>query len=132
MRNQTRVSIAARAARCGLRADWGPAHRRWLSAFSFDSAWQELAFNELRRTIEDRLAQCGDRAKAGALRRDTVTAIVGRERRIPSLEARSQLLIQDGRPHLQKPMRESRPPRHLLPLHKALADHLVDRRLDET
>ena len=59
MRNQTRVSIAARAARCGLRADWGPAHRRWLSAFSFDSAWQELAFNELRRTIEDRLAQCG-------------------------------------------------------------------------
>jgi transposase len=59
VRNQTRVSIAARAARCGLRADWGPAHRRWLSAFSFDSAWQELAFNELRRTIEDRLAQCG-------------------------------------------------------------------------
>ena len=25
----------------------------------------------------------------------------------------------------------SRSPRHLLPLHKALADHLVDRRLDE-
>jgi transposase len=40
------------------RADWGPAHRRWLSSFSFDSAWQEMAFNELRRTIDDRLAQC--------------------------------------------------------------------------
>jgi len=40
------------------RADWGPAHRRWLSAFSFDSLWQQLAFDELRRTIEDRLAQC--------------------------------------------------------------------------
>jgi transposase len=40
------------------RADWGPAHRRWLSTFSFDSAWQQLAFNEHRRTIEDRMAQC--------------------------------------------------------------------------
>lgn len=40
------------------RADWGPAHRRWLSTFSFDSAWQQLAFDEHRRTIEDRLAQC--------------------------------------------------------------------------
>jgi transposase len=39
-------------------ANWGPAHRRWLSALSFDNAWQELAFAELRRTIEDRLAQC--------------------------------------------------------------------------
>lgn len=28
-------------------------------------------------------------------------------------------------------MRMSRSPRHLLPLHKTLADHLVDRRLDE-
>ena len=131
-RQRLKAFLLSHGVRYTGRADWGPAHRRWLSAFSFDSAWQELAFNELRRTIEDRLAQCGDRAKAGALRRDTVTAIVGRERRIPSLEARSQLLIQDGRPHLQKPMRESRPPRHLLPLHKALADHLVDRRLDET
>jgi len=26
----------------------------------------------------------------------------------------------------------SRSPRHLLPLHKPLADHLVDRRLDES
>jgi len=40
------------------RADWGPAHRRWLSTLSFDSVWQQLAFNEHRRTIEDRLAQC--------------------------------------------------------------------------
>ncbi|MGF6368952.1 transposase [Paraburkholderia sp. RAU6.4a] len=39
-------------------ADWGPAHRRWLSAYSFDSAWQQFAFEELRRAIEDRLAQC--------------------------------------------------------------------------
>ena len=41
------------------RADWGPSHRRWLSEFAFESAWQQLAFEEHRRTIEDRLAQCG-------------------------------------------------------------------------
>ncbi|WP_321928661.1 IS110 family RNA-guided transposase [Paraburkholderia guartelaensis] len=40
------------------RPNWGPSHRRWLSTFSFDSVWQQLAFNEHRRTIEDRLAQC--------------------------------------------------------------------------
>ncbi|MFL9985212.1 IS110 family RNA-guided transposase [Paraburkholderia sediminicola] len=45
------------------RADWGPSHRRWLSTFAFDSAWQQLAFEEYRRTIEDRLAQC-DRLEA--------------------------------------------------------------------
>ncbi|BCG04582.1 hypothetical protein PPGU19_091500 (plasmid) [Paraburkholderia sp. PGU19] len=73
----------------------------------------------------------GDRANVEALRRDMVSLIVGRERRIPSLEARSQLLIQDGRPHLRKPMCESRPPRHPLPLHKAFADLLVDSRFDE-
>ena len=52
------------------KADWGPAHRRWLSAFSFDSAWQQLAFDEHRRTIEDRFAQC-DRLEA-ALREAVV------------------------------------------------------------
>ncbi|MGT0250591.1 IS110 family transposase [Burkholderia pyrrocinia] len=40
-------------------ANWGPAHRRWLSQYSFESEWQQLAFDEHRRTIEDRLAQCG-------------------------------------------------------------------------
>jgi transposase len=40
------------------RADWGPAHRRWVSQYSFGSEWQQLAFEEHRRTIEDRLAQC--------------------------------------------------------------------------
>lgn len=40
------------------RPDWGPTHRRWLSTFKFDSGWQQLAFNEHRRTIEDRVAQC--------------------------------------------------------------------------
>jgi transposase len=40
------------------RPDWGPTHRRWLSTFKFDSGWQQLAFNEHRRTIEDRIAQC--------------------------------------------------------------------------
>ncbi|MEM5317016.1 IS110 family transposase [Paraburkholderia sp. JHI869] len=52
------------------RPDWGPAHRRWISQYSFDSAWQQLAFEELRRTIEDRLAQC-DRLEA-ALREAVV------------------------------------------------------------
>ncbi len=36
----------------------GAAHRRWLGTFSFDNLWQQLALDELRRTIEDRLAQC--------------------------------------------------------------------------
>lgn len=40
------------------RPNWGATHRRWLSTFSFDSAWQHLAFDEYRRTIEDRMAQC--------------------------------------------------------------------------
>lgn len=40
------------------KANWGPAHRRWLSAFVFPVAWSQVAFQEHRRTIEDRLAQC--------------------------------------------------------------------------
>jgi len=40
------------------RADWGPAHRRWISGYSFDLPWQQIAFEEHRRTIEDRLTQC--------------------------------------------------------------------------
>ncbi|TDY16749.1 transposase [Paraburkholderia sp. BL6665CI2N2] len=51
-------------------ANWGAAHRRWLSAYAFDSVWQQLAFEEYRRTIEDRLAQC-DRLEA-ALREAVV------------------------------------------------------------
>ncbi|CAB3810573.1 IS110 family transposase ISSso6 [Paraburkholderia ultramafica] len=39
-------------------ANWGAAHRRWLSAYSFGHPWRQLAFDEHRRTIEDRLAQC--------------------------------------------------------------------------
>ncbi|MGF6934284.1 transposase [Paraburkholderia sp. UCT70] len=74
-RDLARAWSAARedlkAARCRLKSfllahgvrylghpNWGPTHRRWISTFSFDSAWQQLAFNEHRRTIEDRLAQC--------------------------------------------------------------------------
>jgi transposase len=40
------------------RADWGPGHRRWISGYTFDSPWQQLAFEEHRRAIEDRLTQC--------------------------------------------------------------------------
>jgi len=39
-------------------ADWRDAHRRWLSEFTFPEAWSQLAFEEHRRSIEDRLAQC--------------------------------------------------------------------------
>jgi transposase len=45
------------------RANWGAADRRWLSKYSFEDAWRQLAFEEHRRTIEDRLAQC-DRLEA--------------------------------------------------------------------
>ncbi|ANB72131.1 transposase [Paraburkholderia phytofirmans OLGA172] len=51
-------------------ANWGPAHRHWLSQYSFGNGWQQLAFEEHRRTIEDRLAQC-DRLEA-ALREAVV------------------------------------------------------------
>ena len=44
-------------------ANWGPAHRRWVSTFAFPNHWQQLAFDECRRTIEDRLARC-DRLEA--------------------------------------------------------------------
>ena len=39
-------------------ANWGPAHRRWLSEFVFPARWSQIAFEEHRRAIEDRLAQC--------------------------------------------------------------------------
>ena len=39
-------------------ANWDDAHRRWISEFTFPQAWSQLAFQEHRGTIEDRLAQC--------------------------------------------------------------------------
>jgi len=39
------------------KANWGEAHRRWLSEFTFAQPWSQLAFEEHRRSIEDRLAQ---------------------------------------------------------------------------
>lgn len=39
-------------------ADWRDAHRRWLSEFTFKEPWSQLAFEEHRRAIEDRLVQC--------------------------------------------------------------------------
>ncbi|MBB5504421.1 transposase [Paraburkholderia sp. JPY681] len=51
-------------------ANWGPAHRRWISTFAFPNHWQQLAFDECRRAVEDRLAQC-DRLEA-ALREAVV------------------------------------------------------------
>ncbi len=50
--------LLAHAVRYAGTANWGPAHRRWISKFSFGNAWQDLAFTELRRAIEDRFAQC--------------------------------------------------------------------------
>lgn len=52
------------------RADWGAAHRRWLSKYTFENAWRQLAFDEHRRTIEDRLAQC---VRLEAMLREAVT-----------------------------------------------------------
>jgi len=40
------------------KANWGDAHRRWLSKFVFPHANSHLAFQEHLRTIEERLAQC--------------------------------------------------------------------------
>jgi transposase len=57
-RQRLKAFLLSHGVRYTGRADWGAAHRRWLSAFAFGHAWQQLAFEELRRTIEDRLAQC--------------------------------------------------------------------------
>lgn len=40
------------------KANWKDPHRRWLAHFSFPEPWSQMAFEEHRRTIEDRLAQC--------------------------------------------------------------------------
>lgn len=40
------------------KANWGPAHRRWLSEFVFKEMNSQLAFQEHLHAIEDRLAQC--------------------------------------------------------------------------
>jgi transposase len=50
--------LLAHAVRYTGTANWGPSHRRWISSFAFGNAWQDLAFSELRRAIEDRFAQC--------------------------------------------------------------------------
>lgn len=39
-------------------ADWKEPHRRWLSRFTFAEVWSQMAFEEHRRTVEERLAQC--------------------------------------------------------------------------
>nr|WP_280519502.1 transposase [Paraburkholderia terricola] len=53
-RQRLKAFLLLHGVRYAGRADWGPAHRRWLSAYAFDSVWQQLAFEEYRRTIEDR------------------------------------------------------------------------------
>ncbi len=57
-RQRVKAFLLSHGVRYTGSADWRPAHRRWVSAYSFDSAWQQFAFEELRRAIEDRLAQC--------------------------------------------------------------------------
>lgn len=69
-RQRLKAFLLSHGVRYTGRADWAPAHRRWLSTYAFDSAWQQLAFQEHRRTIDDRLAQC-DRLEA-ALREAVV------------------------------------------------------------
>ena len=39
-------------------ADWKEPHRRWLSRFTFAEVWSQMAFEEHRRAVEDRLTQC--------------------------------------------------------------------------
>ncbi|RQR41965.1 IS110 family transposase [Burkholderia sp. Bp9140] len=69
-RQRLKAFLLSHGVRYTGRADWGPAHRRWVSAFAFGHAWQQLAFEEFRRAIEDRLVQC-DRLEA-ALREAAV------------------------------------------------------------
>ena len=39
-------------------AKWGPAHRRWLAEFTFPLPWSQIAFEEHRRAIDERVARC--------------------------------------------------------------------------
>lgn len=57
-RQRLKSFLLAHDVRYTGRADWSEAHRRWLSSYSFANTWQQLAFEEHRRTIDDRLAQC--------------------------------------------------------------------------
>jgi transposase len=57
-RQQLKAFLLSHGVRYTGSANWGPAYRRWLAAVSLGNTWQDLAYNELRRTIEDRLAQC--------------------------------------------------------------------------
>jgi transposase len=57
-RQQLKAFLLSHGVRYTGTANWGPAHRRWLAALCFDSVWQDLAFTEYRRSIEERLAQC--------------------------------------------------------------------------
>ena len=57
-RQKTKAFLLSHGVRYVGLANWGPAHRNWLSKFSFGNEWQDFAFNELRRAIEDRFAQC--------------------------------------------------------------------------
>ncbi|MGF6595311.1 transposase [Paraburkholderia sp. GAS448] len=57
-RQRLKSFLLAHDVRYSSHADWGPAHRHWVSQYAFESEWQQFAFEELRRTIEDRLAQC--------------------------------------------------------------------------
>ncbi|MDR5839455.1 IS110 family transposase [Caballeronia sp. LZ034LL] len=57
-RQRLKSFLLSHGVRYAARADWGPAHRRWLSKYSFESAWRQLAFEEHRRSIDDRVAQC--------------------------------------------------------------------------
>ncbi|TCG03039.1 IS110 family transposase [Paraburkholderia steynii] len=57
-RQQLKAFLLSHGVHYTGRADWGAAHQRWLGAHAFGDAWQQLAFEEHRRTIEDRLAQC--------------------------------------------------------------------------
>src|SRR3984885_3856905 len=50
-RQQLKAFLLSHGVRYTGSANWGPAHRRWISAFSFDSTWQDVAFTEYRRTI---------------------------------------------------------------------------------
>lgn len=39
-------------------AKWGPAHRRWLSEFSFPQPWSQIAFEEHRRAVDTAVTRC--------------------------------------------------------------------------
>jgi hypothetical protein len=50
-RQRIKSFLLSHGVRYAGNANWGAAHRRWISTYAFPNPWQQLAFDECRRAI---------------------------------------------------------------------------------